>query len=403
MSGGEMRFLERSRLSYVTIDSSRPRERLDRTCAFEGGRVIGEDGSCFLFSGPPPRAWDLRLPAPPAGRPSGEVRAVVARLVRSWCGTASLQYLAKSAKRVALTSSGGPHAVPRPVEAQAWALLGNVVTPSGRVVAVGRSGRGTGLAELEREAEQGELARLFDRVNRSRPVPAGTTPAVLAPPAAAVLVHEAVGHFAEAAPEGRVDLRHRFGFRIASETFDLYDDPLAEGGAAHYAVDDEGIASRGATEVVRGGCMLRLLHSSASARAMGVEPTANGRAASIWDPPIPRMSNLVCRPGQASEEALVDRLGDGLLIHSLAYGYGYGFRLQAQVRLAEEVRGGRRTGSWYSGGVIDEDRVVLTRTAEMGDAAVFYRNAMCGKEGQLLYDVGTCSPALRLEALRLRS
>jgi TldD protein len=93
-------------------------------------------------------------------------------------------------------------------------------------------------------------------------------------------------------------------------------------------------------------------------------------------------------------------MGDGLYLHSLAYGYGFGFSLQAQVRLAEEVRGGRRTGRYFSGGVLDEDRVVLTRAAELGDVAVWCRNAMCGKEGQILYDVGTCAPAIRLETLR---
>ncbi|MFP5285680.1 MAG: hypothetical protein ACLGI9_08080, partial [Thermoanaerobaculia bacterium] len=90
----------------------------------------------------------------------------------------------------------------------------------------------------------------------------------------------------------------------------------------------------------------------------------------------------------------------GLYIHSLAYGYGFGFRLQAQVRLAEEVKAGRRTGRYFSGGIIEEDRVVLTRAAELGNEAVYYRNAMCGKDGQLLYDVGTRSPALRMHELR---
>ena len=97
---------------------------------------------------------------------------------------------------------------------------------------------------------------------------------------------------------------------------------------------------------------------------------------------------------------MLDRMGDGLYVHSLAYGYGFGFRLAAQVRLAEEVRLGRRTGHYFSGGVIDEDRRVLTRAVELGDAAAYNRNSMCGKEGQLLYDVGTCAPAIRLTALR---
>jgi predicted Zn-dependent protease len=254
---------------------------------------------------------------------------------------------------------------------------------------------------LERETAAGDFARLLDRVDRSEPLPGGGAPAVLAPAAAAVLLHEAIGHFAEAAPAGRVNLNHRLGFRIATEIFHLRDDPMAEGGSAHYAVDDDGVAARGATEVVRDGRMLQFLHSRSSARAMGVEPTPNGRASSVWDPPIPRMSNLLCDPGEASEEEMLDRMGEGLYVHSLAYGYGFGFRVEAQVRLAEEVRGGKRTGRYFSGGLLDEDRVVLTRAAELGNVSVFNRNAMCGKEGQILYDVGTRAPALRLTALRV--
>jgi TldD protein len=394
---GEACFLERSSLLYVTVDSTRPGRSAVRTCAFEGGRVVGEDGAAFTFSGPPPRGTDFRLPEPAPPAPPGDAEAAVSRLVRGWAGTASVQYLARSSSRT-VVAGPSPAAV---TESRVWALLGNAVTPGGRVVPVGQSGRGEGLAELAREAETRELARMLACIDRSRPLPGGTTAAVLAPPAAAVLVHEAAGHFAEAAPEGRVDLSHRLGFRIASEIFELLDDPLAEGGAAHYAVDDDGTPTRGATLVMREGRMVRLLHSAASARAAGAEATGNGRAASVWNAPMPRMSNLVCRPGRASEEELLDHLQEGLYVHSLAYGYGFGMRLEAQVRLAEEVKGGRRTGRYFSGGIVDEQRLVLTRAAELGDTAVFNRNAMCGKEGQLLYDVGTCTPAIRMEALRL--
>jgi TldD protein len=395
---GEVRRLERSRLLYVTVDSSTAGESELQRCAFEGGRVAGADGSSFLFSGPPPVEWSFRLPEPAAEAEAGEAREAVRRLTGTWKGRARVQYLAKSSWRAVLAGDTAPALV----ESRVWALLGNVVTPNGRVVPVGQSGRGSGLAELAREAESGDFARLLDCVDRSGPLPSGTPPTVLAPPAAAVLVHEALGHFAEAAPEGRVDLSHRIGFRVASEIFQLVDDPTLAEGAACYTIDDDGVSSRGATEVVRDGRLVRFLHSMDSARAMGLESTANGRAASVWNPPIPRMSNLLCAPGQANEDELLDRLGDGLYLHSLAYGYGFGFRLEAQVRLAEAVRGGRRTGTYYSGGVINEDRVVLTRAVELGGTAALNRNAMCGKEGQLLYDVGTCAPAIRMTALTVR-
>jgi TldD protein len=393
---GEVRRLERSRLLYVTVDSEA--ETSVRTCQFEGGRVVGEDGASFVFSGPPPADWDVRLPEPAAPVETGAAQGAVEALVRSWRGRTRVQYLIKSSVRVVL-GEGLPG---RLAQSQVWALLGNSVTPNGRIVPVGQSGRGSGLAALERETAEGDFARILDCVNRSEPLPDTTGPAVLAPPAAAVLLHEAAGHFTEAAPEGRVNLGHRLNFRIATEIFNLWDDPLAEGGAAHYEIDDDGVLTQGATEVVRDGRMVQLLHSKASALAMGVQPTGNARASSVWNPPIPRMSNLLCAPGDATEDEMLDRMGDGLYLHSLAYGYGFGFRLQAQVRLAEEVKGGRRTGRYYSGGVIEEDRVVLTRAAELGSEAVYYRNAMCGKDGQLLYDVGTVSPALRMHALRTK-
>ena len=369
--------------------------------------MVGEDGSSFVFSGPPPigpppvgpppAGWDVRLPEPASEVEAGAARESVHGLLASWQARTRVQYLVKSSVRVVL-GDGLPDRV---AASQVWALLGNAVTPGGRVVPVGLSGRGSGLSEIEHETAAGDFARMLDRIQRSEPLPGGPTPAVLAPPAAAVLVHEAVGHFAEAAPEGRVSLGHRLGFRIATEGFHLRDDPTAEGGAAWYEVDDDGVLTRGATEVVRDGCMVQLLHCAASSRAMGVEPTGNARAASVWNPPIPRMSNLLCDPGDAREEEMLDRMGNGLYIHSLAYGYGFGFRLEAQVRLAEEVRAGRRTGRYFSGGIIDEDRVVLNRAAELGDTAVWNRNAMCGKDGQILYDVGTRAPAIRLSALRV--
>lgn len=394
----EVRRLERSRLLYVTVDSSAPGQADARTCSFEGGRVVGEDEATFVFSGPPPPGWGFRLPEPAEPADSGEARRTVLGLVRSWSGRCRVQLLVKSSVRVVL-ADGLPGLV---AASRVWALLGNVVTPNGRVVPVGLSGRGSGISDLEHEAAAGDFARMLDCINRSQPLPGGIVPAVLAPAAAAVLIHEAVGHFAEAAPEGRVNLSHRLGFRIATEIFSLRDDPLAEGGAAHYEVDDDGVLIRGATEVVRDGRMLRFLHSIASARAMGVEPTGNARVDSMWSSPIPRMSNLLCDPGEASEPEMLDRMGDGIYLHSLAYGYGFGFRLEAQVRLAEEVRSGRRTGRYFSGGILDEDRVVLTRAAELGDVAAYNRNAMCGKEGQLLYDVGTRSPAIRMDALRMQ-
>lgn len=390
--------LEASRLIYLSYDTAALDRPERRCCRFRGGRVVDGTGAVATFSGRGPAPLDLDVPEPGGEFAEEEVSTTLRALLGAWPGRVRVQYMAKETHRAACSAGEEPRLQP----ARVWCLLGNVQTPAGRVVPVGFSGSGAGLEILTAEVESGRFAGLLARADRAEPLPTGETGAVLRPAAAAVLIHEALGHFAEAPPHGRVRLEHRRGFRVASELFDVDDDPLAPGGAAQYQLDDDGVPARGSTPVVRSGQLLRFLHAKDSAAAWGEQPTANGRAASAWDAALPRMSNLICHPGTASEAELLVQLGDGLLIHSLAYGFGFGFKIEAHVRLAEEVRWGRPTGRFFTGGVLDEDRLVLTRTEALGECSTFHSNAMCGKDGQLLFDVGTRAPALRLARLRTR-
>lgn len=366
---------------------------------FSGGRRVSPRGAVTVFSGLPTGAADPELDDVEAFAETDEIRTALETLISRWQGEVQLQYMARRAVRSVCRGGRTAH----PSAGTAWALAGNVVTPAGRVVPVGWSGQGTGLKELNDEERAERFAWMLAAIDRAEPVPSGPVAAVLAPPAAAVLIHEAIGHFAEAAPEGRVDVRHRLNVRIASEIFHLQDHPMAEGGAAHYAVDDDGVPSLGPVEIVHAGCTTALLHSAKSAAAIGEASTANGRSASIWDPPLPRMSNLICRPGEDSEERLLEDLGDGVYVHSLSHGTAFANRLGAHVRLAEKVVRGRRTGAYLAGGVVDETRGALLRAAALGDVSLFNENGMCGKDGQVLYDVGTRAPAIRMESLRLRA
>ena len=145
----------------------------------------------------------------------------------------------------------------------------------GRIVPVGFSGPGPGLSELEREAARRAASRGCSTASTSR----SRSPVAPARRAGAgrlaVLLHEAVGHFAEAAPEGRVNLNHRLGFRVATEIFHLRDDPMAEGGAPTTRRRRRR-ALRGATEVVRDGRMLQLLHSRPARGPWASSPPPTG-------------------------------------------------------------------------------------------------------------------------------
>ena len=392
-------YLERCEILYVTILSSRSQSADCMRSRFEGGRRLGGHGEVSIFSGLPEDAVELLSAEPEEPIDTAEIRTVLAEWVRRLRGDLSLQYMVKRSVRVIQRSE----TIDRPSPSCVWALSGNAVMRRGHTVPIGLSGCGSGFRELADPQKRERLAWMLAAIDRAEPTPSGSFPVVLAPAAAAVLLHEAIGHFVEAAPEGRADLRHRLKVRIATELFDLWDDPLAEGGPAHYSVDDEGTKSGGSIQVVRNGCLVAMLHSVQSAEAVGASPTSNGRAASVWDTPIARMSNLVCSPGELIEEELVAGLNRGIYVHSLAYGQSFGTRLGAYVRLAEWIENGRRTERFLAGGVVDEDRGVLTRSTGLGNRSLFNDNAMCGKEGQVLYDVGTRCPAIRLQSLRLRA
>jgi predicted Zn-dependent protease len=155
--------------------------------------------------------------------------------------------------------------------------------------------------------------------------------------------------------------------------------------------------------VVRQGVLVAQLHSHATARAAACAPTGNARAAQVWDPPIPRMWTVACAAGGRSEEALVEELGSGVYIHRLAHGYRQGTMVAADVVLGERVDRGRRTGRYFTGGQVAGRIDLLTRLVEVADRVERNANAMCGKDGQLLFDVATAAPAMRLSSLRLRS
>jgi predicted Zn-dependent protease len=282
-----------------------------------------------------------------------------------------------------------------------WSLTGTVSTASGANIPVGWSGGGDGMATLEGPACHDRLDWLAAAVGQASQGDAGGTRVVLAPQAAAVLLHEAIGHFAEASADPNTDLSHRIGCRLAAEALVVVDDARHCSAAARYAYDDEGIAAIGPTELVCNGRLQAQLHSRASARCAHSLPTGNGRAA-LWSAPVPRMSNLVCQPGTESLAGLIEKVWRGLLVHHLAYGYAAGLFVGAQVLLAETIERGRLTGRYVTGLNVADRTDLFLRLQGIGECSELNLNAMCGKAGQLLFDVGTRAPALALARLELR-
>lgn len=367
------------------------------TCRFELGRKRAPDGSETRFTGCP-RRWSAILGAPSGGFDADRVVTCLRSFSARHQGRVELQYTRLIARRLVIRAGCEP--CHRSVDV--WALSGRVWGAGGRVVPIGWSGIGEGFDRLENPTLNERFDHLVAMVDRAEALEAGSLPVVLSTQAAAVLVHESIGHFAEGAIESGRDLSHRLGCRVAAEGFTVVDDPDSSEGAVRYIVDDEGIERLGPTEIVRDGLLVAQLHSRASAAGAGTLTTGNGRAA-LWAPPIPRMSNLICCTGDVSEEELVDQLGRGLIVHHLAHGFGLGITVEARVVLAQEVAFGKPTGRYLTDGRVVDRVGLMIRAVALSTRRELNPNAMCGKAGQMLFDVGTTAPAMRLTHLEFRA
>ena len=160
------------------------------TFDLEGASILGMDGNFSCTTGPPPRGCIDRAPEIVDDI---EIGAIVAALthVASLGADCAIRYT--HVVRSGLLAKA-QDTEPTSMNSAVWALAGHHVTRKKRKVAIGESGRGTGLERLG----SAELLDVSVEVGRDRPV--GTDDGlcradVLNASAAAVLSHEAVGHF----------------------------------------------------------------------------------------------------------------------------------------------------------------------------------------------------------------
>ena len=371
-------------------------EPVVQTTSFAAYCERADEETTRTNSGVAPANWAV----PEADAPSAPAPALAVRRLSEFAATialpATLRYSRITARRWVLE----PFAGWRSRLVDVFALTGRLHLANGRFMSVGWSGAGDGLAQLGEGPARERLSWVARKSGEAAPAISCDGPVVLAAQPAAVISHEAVGHFAEASADPKVDLGHRLGCRLAADDLDVLDDPTCAAAAA-YEVDDDGIVALGATRVVENGVLVRQLHGRASAMAAGGMPTANARSSQITLPPIPRMSNLIVPPGTASFNELVEGAGNGVIIHHLSHGFSRGIHVEARVVLGETIRCGRATGRFFAGGRVVEQVDVLTRCAARARESQLNPNALCGKHGQILYDVGTVAPPMRLSRLRI--
>ena len=188
---------------------------------------------------------------------------------------------------------------------------------------VKRAGAREGL-EFFRDIPQALAEDFLRDVQQTRAATKGRFPAkelVLDPEAAAMFLHEAIGHPSEAdnVLEGNSYLSSFSGQHIASPEATVVDSPKDYPGLGAYPFDDEGVLAQ-TTPLLEKGVVRRNLTDRSTGTGLKMRSTGNAR--SFWYDATPkvRMSNLVMLPGKKSLERILSETKDGILVKGMKEG-----------------------------------------------------------------------------------
>jgi len=179
-----------------------------------------------------------------------------------------------------------------------------------------------GFSRLNPETTTIEAARKVKRLLASRPAPSGVFPVVFSPTITGLLVHEAIGHNAEADSTitGQSIFGGRLGTRIGPDSVTIVDDPTIPGSYGSYEYDSEGTPSRKKI-IIQNGRLVNFLHSLETAAACSIEPDGSARAEDYSMQPIVRMSNTFMEPGAPSLEEMLSGIDRGVYLEDGHWGY----------------------------------------------------------------------------------
>lgn len=195
------------------------------------------------------------------------------------------------------------------------------------------------LEKVAREAAQEALSGLD-----AAPVPSGAYRVLLRRDVAATLLSTFSGVFsADNAQRGLSRLKGKEGETVAAACVTIMDDPHRAGSASSTPFDGEGVATA-VKAVVEGGRLNTLLHNLKTAHKQGVQTTANASRPGYAAPVGVAPTNFYFKPTDASFEAMLEALGDGLLITDMQGMHAGANPITGDFSLAAKgfrVRGGK--------------------------------------------------------------
>lgn len=231
--------------------------------------------------------------------------------------------------------------------------------------------------------------------------PRGRFVTLLAPPVAAALIHEVVGHALEGdlvaagrSPFGGDGSHPRFALPLT-----IVDDPTRFDLPGGFAVDDEGTPARART-LLQDGEVMDVLADKATAARLGV-PAGNARRGGAHSLPRPRVSNLVTRGrGTPLEELRRRARVEVISVRSANFDLPTA-TVRLDVRSAQALRGGEAQRSLPSFALhAPLTTVCKGLLACSSDAQASAEPGWCRKDGDAV-PVGNDTPWLLLDGLEV--
>jgi PmbA protein len=231
---------------------------------------------------------------------------------------------------------------------------------------------GTGVpSEAELDAIASSVARRIERGQQIVAPPEGKLPVLFTPHGcAAVLLPLNQALSGKTVLQGISPLGGKLGEALFDPALDLTDDPLLSSRVGSRPADDEGVPSARLPLIERGTLKAFVYDLETAARA-GTASTGHGRRSTFGKPGI-GFSNLVIKPGAASEGDLLREMGRGLVVEELI-GVGQGNVISGAfshpVALAYRVEGGEITGRVKDAAVAGNTYELLKRIRLIGGEA----------------------------------
>ena len=217
-----------------------------------------------------------------------------------------------------------------------------------------------------------------------------------------IIAHECFGHGMETDlyVRQRALSQSYIGKPVASPIVNMFDDPSLIEEAGGFFFDDEGQPSA-RTHIIKEGILQRGLTDMASAHALKLARSANGRRESFARKAYARMTNTFFDNGGHSPQEIISSVENGLYLRHATNGMEdpQAWGIQVEGLWAEEIKKGKLTGKVFSPVIMTGFVPDLLKSISMvGNDRWISGLGMCGKGHKEWVKNTTGGPHLRMRA-----